>query len=94
MIYRRRSRYAVSAGGFHRIQNAQRNTMFGFGEGDYIRLRDEHGNVWRGTATRDDNNTIVYRFRDADGVTITGISDTWGIILRDDRGRTWRGFVD
>lgn len=94
MIYRRRHATSSAPGGFLRFQNAQRTTVYGHGEGDYIRLRDEYGNLWRGTATREDDNTTRYRFRDQHGITISGTSDSYGIVLRDERGRTWRGFVD
>ena len=77
-----------------RFQNVQKHTVYGFGHGDYIRLRDEFGNVWRGVADRRDDNTVQYRFRDEKGQFITGISDSYGVVLRDERGKTWRGFVD
>ncbi|MBI1896591.1 MAG: hypothetical protein HYZ57_18660 [Acidobacteria bacterium] len=94
MVYRRRFSHGRTPGGFHRFENANKHSVFGFGEGDYIRLRDEFGNTWRGSAVREDDNTIRYRFRDANGRTITGICDDYGVILRDDKGNTWRGFVD
>lgn len=67
--------------------------LYGFGHGDHIRLRDEHGNVWRGSAERTDD-AVRYTFRDPNGRTITGVSDSFGIILRDGKGKTWRGFID
>jgi hypothetical protein len=67
--------------------------MAGFGDGDYIRLRDEFGGVWRGTADVQDDEIVRYRFRNDAGRTITGVSDRYGITLRDDRGVTWRGYV-
>jgi hypothetical protein len=94
MIYRRRFAHSLVPGGFFRFQNAQRQTVHGYGEGDYIRLRDEFGNIWRGVATREADNTIRYRFRDQNGASISGISDAYGVVLRDERGRTWRGFID
>jgi hypothetical protein len=94
MIYKRRHAFTTAPGGFHRFQNAQKHTVYGFGEGDYIRLRDEFGNVWRGVAERDADNCVRYRFRDQKGRSISGLSDTYGVILRDEKGNTWRGFVD
>jgi hypothetical protein len=94
MIHRRRGVHSTTPGGFFRFQNANKSVVYGFGEGDYIRLRDEFGNVWRGVAERDADNVIRYRFRDEKGKSITGISDSYGVILRDERGKTWRGFVD
>jgi hypothetical protein len=57
-------------------------------------LRDEYGNVWRGSAERVSEESVRYTFRDANGRTITGVSDSFGIILRDHRGKTWKGFID
>lgn len=68
--------------------------MHGFGDGDFIRLRDEFGNEWRGVAERQSDETIRYRFRTSDGRYVTGISDDYGILLRDEQGNTWRGFFD
>jgi hypothetical protein len=68
--------------------------VHGYGEGDYIRMRDEFGNVWIGSATRDHDNIIRFRFRDHNGHYATGVSDSYGVLLRDDKGQTWRGFVD
>jgi hypothetical protein len=68
--------------------------MFGYGEGDFVRLRDEYGNVWNGVAEPQGDNIFRYRFRDANGKSITGISDSLGIVLRDEKGNTWRGFVE
>ncbi len=94
MIYRKKSTHSSAPGGFHRFQNESKQTVHGFGYGDYIRLRDEYGNTWRGCAERDNENTVRYRFRDEKGRSISGISDSYGIILRDEKGKTWRGFVD
>jgi hypothetical protein len=68
--------------------------MFGAGEAEYIRLRDEYGNVWRGWAERQDDFSVRYTFRDNSGNHISGVSDASGILLRDSRGKTWRGIVD
>ena len=94
MIYRKRSVHTSSPGGFFRFQNSRKHSVYGFGHGDFIRLRDEFGNTWRGTAERDTDNTVRYRFRDEKGQSVTGISDTYGVILRDEKGNTWRGFMD
>ena len=68
--------------------------MFGYGEGEFVRLRDEYGNVWNGMANSQGDNIVRYSFRDAKGRSITGISDSFGIVLRDEKGNTWRGFVE
>ena len=57
--------------------------MHGFGDGDFICLRDEHGHEWRGVAEVWDT-MIRFRFRDSDGNYLSGISDQdSGIMLRD-----------
>lgn len=95
MIYRRRRTRNSAPGGYYRFEAVHsRATLHGHGEGEFIRLRDEFGNVWRGEAERYSDNTVRYRFRDAKGRTISGISDSWGVILRDEHGNVWRGFVD
>ena len=94
MIYRRRRSRTGLPSGFFRFEGAGRKQVFGFGDGDYIRLRDEYGNVWRGTAERQGDDTVRFRFRDAEGKSISGVADGYGILLRDERGNVWRGFVD
>ncbi|MBM3811636.1 MAG: hypothetical protein FJW20_08355 [Acidimicrobiia bacterium] len=88
---RRKRRRAPS--GFFRFDSMHSRSVSGFGDGDGVRLRDEHGDEWFGQADLQDDETIRYRFRDSKGNTISGISDGYGILLRDQKGRTWRGFV-
>lgn len=94
MIYRNRSRYKRAAGGYMRFRSSDRQTVHGYGEGDYVRLRDEYGGVWVGSVTREDDNLVRYRFRDDRGRYVTGVSDSYGVVLRDEEGKTWRGFID
>jgi hypothetical protein len=89
---RRRSRSRVQ-GGFYHIESIHQRTLTGFGDGEFVRLRDEHGNIWRGHADVQDDHTVRYRFRDAEGHSISGVSDNYGIVLRDEKGATWRGYV-
>ena len=77
-----------------RFRSADRHMIYGYGEGDYIRLRDEYGNVWMGSAIQEEGNLVRYRFRDDHGRYISGVSDTYGVLLRDDKGKTWKGFID
>lgn len=93
MIYQRGSRYSRLAGGYMRFRS-DRSTVHGFGEGECIRLRDEFGRAWVGSATREHDDLVRYRFRDHAGRYITGVSDSYGIVLQDEQGKTWRGFVD
>jgi hypothetical protein len=95
MIYKSRSRHSRAPGGYLQFRSSDLTTVHGYGEGDYIRLRDEYGCIWIGCATREDDSELVrYRFRDSNGRSISGISDSHGILLRDEKGNTWRGFVD
>jgi len=94
MIYRRRRLRSRVPGGFYRFENRLQRSVSGFGDGDFIRLRDEFGNVWRGQAESQGDHTVRYRFRDSEGNVISGISDHFGILLRDEHGNIWRGYVD
>jgi hypothetical protein len=94
MIYRRRRTRFSMPRGFFRFDSGKGNSVSGFGDGDFVRLRDENGVEWRGQAERQADNTVRYRFRDNEGNTLSGISDSWGIVLRDEHGNTWRGFID
>ncbi|HBY59603.1 MAG TPA: hypothetical protein DEH78_07250 [Solibacterales bacterium] len=68
--------------------------IFGAGDSDMIRLRDESGKEWRGSAERTGDSTVRYIFRDSNGNILSGISDGHGILLRDEHGNVWRGFID
>ncbi len=93
-VFKKQRKHSKMAGGFFSFEEEGTSTkLYGYGHGDHIRLRDEHGNVWRGSAERTDES-VRYTFRDPNGRTITGVSDSFGIILRDDKGKTWRGFID
>ena len=68
--------------------------MHGFGQGDYIRLKDDLGHIWRGSAEKAADGSFRYVFRNNHGKTVSGLADGLGITLRDERGKTWRGFID
>lgn len=95
MIYsKQRKRHRLPGGYFHLEEEKSRTRVSGYGHGDHIKLKDEYGNVWRGSATRSDDNSIEYRFRDGQGNSMSGVSSDTMVTLRDDRGHTWKGFVD
>lgn len=95
MLYRKERTHTTIPGGyFHLEEEKTKVRVFGYGHGDHIKLTDEYGNVWRGSAQRMDTNAVAYRFRDSQGRTITGTSDSFGVILRDERGNIWKGFID
>jgi hypothetical protein len=76
----------------YRFENDQRSVLSGFGDGDFIRLRDDQGNEWQGSAQRN-GDYIRLQFRDQRGRYATGFADTMGVTLKDDLGNVWRGFV-
>ena len=95
MIYSRRRFRSSVPGGFYRFENVRdKSTVFGYGDGDFVRLRDEYGREWKGMAEKQGDGTIRLRFRDSEGHSISGVSDSFGIVLRDERGNLWRGLLD
>jgi len=95
MIYGKQRKRSRMPGGFFHLEDEKTKTrVVGYGHGDHIRLKDEYGNVWRGSATRNPDNSVSYRFRDAKGKTLTGVSDNLVVTLRDEKGHTWKGFID
>jgi hypothetical protein len=95
MIYSRQRKRAHLPGGFFHLEEEKSKTrVHGYGHGDQIRLKDEYGNIWRGSATRNPDNSIVYRFRDGTGKSLSGVSEGAIVVLRDEQGHTWKGFVD
>lgn len=96
-IFKRKRVHSKIPGGFFSVEEEATTTrLYGFGHGDHLQLRDEFGNIWRGTAEKTGDDSVRYTFRDANGRTITGVADSSGagIVLRDGRGKTWRGFID
>ena len=90
-LARKRSR--LPGGYFHLEEEKTKTRVHGFGHGDHIKLKDEYGNVWRGSATRNPDNSVAYRFRDSSGKSLTGVSNGDVVTLRDERGNTWKGFI-
>ncbi len=86
MLLRRRIRQAKVPSGYLHFSNLQHRIISGFGEGSDVRLRDENGDTWRGTAEVRDDRSVFYRFRNDNGKVISGASDGYGILLRDERG--------
>ena len=95
MIYTRsRKRSQLPGGFFHLEEERTKTRVSGYGHGDHIKLKDEYGNIWRGSATRNPDNSVHYRFKDGKGRTLTGVSHDVVVTLRDERGNTWKGMVD
>jgi hypothetical protein len=95
MIYKRNRVHSRGVGGFFNFEEELTKTrVHGFGYEDYIRLRDDCGQTWRGTAEEAADGSFRYTFRNSNGKVISGMADGLGIILRDEKGRAWRGFID
>src|SRR5579872_373191 len=91
----RKNKHRREPGGHFSLQEEKTKTrVAGYGHGDFIKLKDEYGNVWLGSAETVADNSIVYRFRNGMGQTLTGISSGLVVTLRDEKGNTWRGAVD
>jgi hypothetical protein len=95
MIYSKKRVHSSVPGGFISLEEESTKTrLHGFGYGEHIRLHDEYGNVWRGSAEKCADETVRYTFRNAMGRTISGMASACGVTLRDNRGKIWRGFRD
>lgn len=94
MIFTKQRRLSGLPGGyFHLEEEKTKVRVAGYGYGDNIRLKDEYGNVWIGSAVRNPDDSIVYRFRNHRGKTLSGVAEGEAVTLRDEVGSTWKGFV-
>ena len=93
MLYTTRKRQQLPGGFFHLQEEKTKTRVSGYGHGEHIKLSDEYGNVWQGTAERTTDNSAVYRFRNGKGRTLVGVSDSTAVTLRDEKGNTWKGFI-
>ncbi len=58
MIYGKHKKHSLIPGGFfHLEEEGTKTRVFGYGHGDSIKLKDEYGNVWQGSAVRSDDNS-------------------------------------
>ena len=94
MLYRRKRRRGGVRSGFYRFETDKRKHVFGYGDGDTVHLRDEHGDTWIGQAEEMGDETTRFIFKSGDGRRVSGIADENGVVLRDDAGHTWRGYID
>ena len=95
MIYTRHRKHTIIPGGyFHLQEEGTKTRISGYGYGDHIKLKDEYGNVWRGSAVRNPDNSVVYNFRSTKGQVLSGVSESLVVTLRDGKGRTWKGVID
>jgi hypothetical protein len=94
MIFtKQRRQHTLPGGYFHLEEEKSKTRVAGYGHGDHIRLKDEYGNVWVGSAARNPDQSVAYRFRNGKGKSLTGVAEGEAVTLRDERGNTWKGFV-
>ena len=94
MIFtKQRRQNALPGGYFHLEEEKTKTRVAGYGYGDNIRLQDEYGDVWIGSAVANADNSVAYRFRNGSGRSLTGVAQGEAVTLRDERGGTWKGFV-
>ena len=91
---KRRTHSGIPGGFFHLEEEKSKTRVTGYGHGDHIKLKDDFGNVWTGSAERGFDNSITYRFRNGVGRTLSGVSEGATVTLRDEKGTTWKGFVN
>ena len=95
MIFKRRRQSRNEPGGyFHLEHETNHRKLFGFGHGGQIKLQDATGAEWRGTAEHGDDQSVYYRFRNAEGKVVSGVGYGSHVLLRDEKGAIWKGFVD
>jgi hypothetical protein len=95
MIYQRSRRSLSLSNGCYRFENVSgKGQLTGFILDGMVRLRDEYGVEWSGTAELQGGGVTSYRLRSPRGSILSGMSDGQAILLRDDRGNAWRGFAD
>ncbi len=95
MIYQRSSKYSHGSLAFLVLeQEKTKRRISGFDSGGCVKLRDESGNTWNGTAESGPDNIVYYRLTDGEGRRLTGLATQFVIVFRDDGGNTWRGFVE
>lgn len=95
MIYRRSSKHSRGSLGFLVLEEEKtKRRISGFDSGGSVKLKDDNGNTWNGTAESGPDNIVYYRLTDSDGRRLTGLASQFVIVFHDDGGNTWRGFVE
>ena len=75
MLYGRK-RSSLPAGFYHMQSAAAPHSMYGFGDGEFVRLRDESGEIWQGTVEAQTEDMVRYRFRDRKGRYVSHCHNT------------------
>ena len=94
MLYQRRRRYSTTLTSYlHLEQEHTKAKIAGHGWDNYMRLKDEHGNVWTGAVEKGPDDRMRCRLKDQSGRNLTGMSDAGTWTFRDDEGNVWKGFA-
>ena len=95
MIYKKLNKRSSVGHDFIQLQQEKtKGWLRGYGDDTFVRLKDDHGNVWTGTAERGADNLVYYHLRDSRGRPISGVATNYTRVFRDDRNTTWKGFVE
>jgi hypothetical protein len=92
MLYQRQRRYSTTLTSYlHLEQEKTKARIAGHGWDNYMRSRDEHGNVWTGVVEKGPGGHVRCRLKDQSGRNLTGVSDAGTWTFRDDEGNIWKG---
>lgn len=94
MIYQKLNRRMSAKHDFIQLQDERtKGWLRGSGDETFVRLRDEHGNVWAGTAERGPDNLVYYHLRDTTGRPMSGVATSYTRVFRQGKN-TWKGIVE
>ena len=95
MIYKKLNKRSSVGHDFIQLQQEKtKGWLRGYGDETFVRLRDEHGSVWVGTAERGNDDLVYYHLRDAAGRPMSGVATSYTRVFRDGKNRTWKGIVE
>jgi hypothetical protein len=95
MIYQKTTKRTSAKHDYIQLQaERSKGWLRGSGDDNFVRLKDELGNVWSGTAERGADNIVYYHLRDASGRYMSGVATNFTRMLRDGKNRTWKGIVE
>jgi hypothetical protein len=95
MLFRRKKRYGARCrSDFHLQEEGSHLKASGSGFDEFVRVKDDTGNVWTGIIEQTEQDVARYYLSDLNGRRITGLVSNKSMVFRDDQGRTWRGFME
>ncbi len=92
MLYQRKTRLkSYGQGSIHLEEESSKLRVSGYGNGDFVSLKDEFGTTWAGFSYRGEDNRTYYHVTNPDGKRMTGVANDSSISFRDDSGRLFKG---